>query len=179
MGVARAPNTDAARRRGSTATASKPGCGTVLTISGRRAPLAFDEPGLPPCAGAYTTSISFGPVIVFSLSNSSAANATQNAISPAVDIALAGIALAAAFVLSTGRHEDWMMTLAGQTQLATKPDARGVRASPDHRITWVIAGSRPSQRDCRLPSWRRECYGTQPLNPSLTSSPTTSPRGQL
>jgi Sap, sulfolipid-1-addressing protein len=58
-------------------------------------------------AGAYMTSITLGLVIVFSLSNSSAANTTQNTISPAIDIALGGIALAGAFVLSTGRHEDW------------------------------------------------------------------------
>jgi Sap, sulfolipid-1-addressing protein len=55
--------------------------------------------------GAYMTSITLGLVIVFSLSNSSASNTTQNTISPAVDIALGGIALAAAFVLHTGRHE--------------------------------------------------------------------------
>jgi hypothetical protein len=55
--------------------------------------------------GAYVTSITLGLVIVFSLSNSSATNTTQNTLSPAVDIALGSIALAAAFVLSTGRHE--------------------------------------------------------------------------
>jgi anti-sigma factor RsiW len=44
-------------------------------------------------------------VIVFSLSNSSARNTTENTISPAVDIALGGLALAAAWVLWSGRHE--------------------------------------------------------------------------
>jgi hypothetical protein len=57
--------------------------------------------------GAYMTSITLGLVIVFSLSNSSASNTTENTISPAIDIALGGIALAAAFVLYTGRHEAW------------------------------------------------------------------------
>jgi hypothetical protein len=55
--------------------------------------------------GAYMTSITLGLVIVFSLSNSSASNTTENTISPAVDIALGGIALAAAFVVYTGRYE--------------------------------------------------------------------------
>jgi hypothetical protein len=55
--------------------------------------------------GAYMTSITLGLVIVFSLSNSSATNTTQNSLSPAVDIALGAIALAVSFVLYTGRHE--------------------------------------------------------------------------
>ena len=55
--------------------------------------------------GAYVTSITIGLVIVFTLSNSSTTNTTQNTISPAVDIALGAIALAGAFVLYTGRHE--------------------------------------------------------------------------
>ena len=55
--------------------------------------------------GAYMTSITLGLVIVFSLSNSSATNTTENTISPAVDIGLGAIALAVAFVLYTGRHE--------------------------------------------------------------------------
>jgi hypothetical protein len=53
--------------------------------------------------GACMTSITLGLVIVFSLSNSSATNTTQNTLSPAVDIALGGIALAIAFVVHTGR----------------------------------------------------------------------------
>ena len=53
--------------------------------------------------GAYLTSITLGLIIVFSLSNSGATNTTENTISPAVDIALGGIALAIAFVLATGR----------------------------------------------------------------------------
>jgi hypothetical protein len=40
--------------------------------------------------GAYVTSITLGLVIVFSLSNSSTTNTTQNTLSPAVDIALGG-----------------------------------------------------------------------------------------
>src|SRR5512142_1930009 len=52
--------------------------------------------------GAYMTSITLGLVIVFSLSNSSTANTTENTLSPAVDIALGGLAVTAAFVLTPG-----------------------------------------------------------------------------
>ena len=55
--------------------------------------------------GALMTSITLGLVIVFSLSNSSASNTTENAISPAVDVGLGAIALAVAFVFYTGRAE--------------------------------------------------------------------------
>jgi hypothetical protein len=55
--------------------------------------------------GAYMTSITLGLVIVFSLSDSSTTNTTQNTLSPAVDIGLGAIALAVSFVLYTGRHE--------------------------------------------------------------------------
>jgi hypothetical protein len=55
--------------------------------------------------GAYMTSITLGLVIVFSLSNSSTTNTTQNTISPAVDIALGLLLLALAWVLWSGRGE--------------------------------------------------------------------------
>lgn len=55
--------------------------------------------------GAYMTSIALGLVIVFSLSNSSTSNTTENTISPAVDIGLGAIALTIAFVLATKRDE--------------------------------------------------------------------------
>jgi Sap, sulfolipid-1-addressing protein len=55
--------------------------------------------------GAYVTSITLGLVIVFTLTGTSASNTTENTISPAVDIALGAIALAASFVLYTGRHD--------------------------------------------------------------------------
>jgi hypothetical protein len=56
-------------------------------------------------AGAYLTSITLGLIIVFSLSDSAAANTTENTVSPAVDIGLGAICLAIAFVLHTGRIE--------------------------------------------------------------------------
>ncbi len=55
--------------------------------------------------GAYTTSISLGLVIVFSLSGSSAVNTARNALSPGEDIVLGLLALLVAFVLGTGRDE--------------------------------------------------------------------------
>ena len=70
--------------------------------------------------GAYMTSITLGLVIVFSLTNSSTTNTTQNTLSPAVDIGLGAIALAVAFVLHTGRHE--RLKERRQARKATKPD---------------------------------------------------------
>ena len=54
--------------------------------------------------GALMTSITLGLVIVFSLEGSDAVSATENTLSPAATMTLGGIALAAAFVLRTGRH---------------------------------------------------------------------------
>ncbi len=70
--------------------------------------------------GAYLTSITLGLVIVFSLSNSSASNTTENTLSPAVDIGLGAIALAIAFVLYTGRQE--RLTERRRARKAAKPD---------------------------------------------------------
>jgi hypothetical protein len=53
--------------------------------------------------GALLTSITLGIIIVFSFSTSSTANTTQHKVSPAVDIALGGIALLLAYVIHTGR----------------------------------------------------------------------------
>ncbi len=70
--------------------------------------------------GAYLASITLGLVIVFSLSNSSATNTTENTISPAVDIGLGAIALAIAFVLYTGRAE--RLRRRRRERKADKPD---------------------------------------------------------
>jgi hypothetical protein len=70
--------------------------------------------------GAYLTSITLGLVIVFSLSNSSTTNTTQNTISPSVDIALGGILLVISFILYTGRHE--RLRERRQERKAAKPD---------------------------------------------------------
>jgi Sap, sulfolipid-1-addressing protein len=70
--------------------------------------------------GAYFTSITLGLVIVFSASNSSTTNTTENTLSPAVDIALGAIALVAAWVVWSGRHERYRERR--QARKATKPD---------------------------------------------------------
>lgn len=70
--------------------------------------------------GAYLTSITLGLIIVFSLSNSSAANTTQNTLSPAVDIGLGSLFLAIAFVFHTGRQE--RIAARRRARKAAKPD---------------------------------------------------------
>ena len=55
--------------------------------------------------GAYVTNITLRLVIVFSLSNSSTTNTTENTLSPAVDIAFGAIALVAGWVVWNGHHE--------------------------------------------------------------------------
>jgi len=53
--------------------------------------------------GAYVTSISVGLVIVFALSDSSAASAGKNSLSPSADIVVGLLLLLVAFVLATDR----------------------------------------------------------------------------
>jgi hypothetical protein len=75
--------------------------------------------------GALMTSITLGLVIVFSLSNSGAVDATQNTLSPAADIALGAIALIAAWILASGRHE--RRAERRRAQKEAKPDKRPPR----------------------------------------------------
>ena len=70
--------------------------------------------------GAYLTSITLGLVIVFSASNSSTTNTAENTLSPAVDIALGVIALVAAWVVWSGRHERFRERR--RERKAAKPD---------------------------------------------------------
>ena len=70
--------------------------------------------------GAYVTSITLGLVIVFSASNSSTTSTTENTLSPAVDIALGGLALVGAWVVWSGRHE--RLRERRRTRKAAKPD---------------------------------------------------------
>lgn len=91
--------------------------------------------------GAYMTSITLGLVIVFSLSSSSATKTTQNTLSPAVDIGLGSIALAAAFVLYTGRHEH--LRERRRARKAAKPDKGPPRwqremSKGSPRVTFVV-----------------------------------------
>ena len=70
--------------------------------------------------GAYVTSITLGLVIVFSLSNSSTTNTTENTLSPTVDIVLGGLALLGAWVVWSGRHERFRERR--RARKAAKPD---------------------------------------------------------
>ena len=70
--------------------------------------------------GAYVTNITLRLVIVFSLSNSSTTNTTENTLSPAVDIAFGPIALVAAWVVWNGRHE--RLRDRRRARKAAKPD---------------------------------------------------------
>jgi hypothetical protein len=74
--------------------------------------------------GAYVTSITLGLVIVFSLSNSSTANTTQNTVSPAVDIGLGAVFLAISFVFWTGRAERL------KERRAARKEAKGPKEPP-------------------------------------------------
>ncbi len=55
--------------------------------------------------GAYTTSITLGLVVVFSLNGSSAASTSKHTISPLEDIVVGLLAVVIAFVLATGRDQ--------------------------------------------------------------------------
>jgi Sap, sulfolipid-1-addressing protein len=55
--------------------------------------------------GALITSMTLGLVIVFSLTDSGAANTAEDTLSPAADIVLGTLALIGAWTLWSGRHE--------------------------------------------------------------------------
>ncbi len=70
--------------------------------------------------GALLTSITLGLVIVFSLSDSSAATTTQNTLNPAIDIAIGAIALVIAYVVWRGHVA--RMRERRKARRAAKPD---------------------------------------------------------
>ena len=91
--------------------------------------------------GAYVTSITLGLVIVFSLSNSSTTNTTENTLSPAVDIALGLLALVGAWVVRSGRHDRYRERR--RARKAAKPDKGPPRwqqelSKGSPRLTFVI-----------------------------------------
>jgi hypothetical protein len=87
--------------------------------------------------GALMTSITLGLVIVFALKGSSTVSTTQNTISPAVDLALGAIMLAAAFVLGTGRNQ----------RIAERRQARKRPKEDKGPPRWQRALSKGSARD--------------------------------
>ena len=68
--------------------------------------------------GAYTTSITLGLVIVFSLHNSSTESTSKHTVSPLEDIVVGVLALAIAWVLRTGRDQPF------QERRRVKKDAK-------------------------------------------------------
>ena len=91
--------------------------------------------------GAYMTSITVGLVIVFSLSNSSTTNTTENVLSPAVDIALGLLLLVLAWVLWSGRGERFSERR--RERKAEKPDKEPPRwqrelSKGSARTTFVV-----------------------------------------
>jgi len=128
--------------------------------------------------GAYLTSITLGLVIVFSLSNSSASNTTENTISPAVDIAPGGIALAAAFVVYTGRYERRRETK--RERKAAEPDKGPLRwqreLSKGSARTTFISGAL-----LRLPgaSYLAGLHDIHDLEYSTRSAPYSSSKASL
>ena len=91
--------------------------------------------------GAYMTSITLGLVIVFSASNSSTTNTTQNTISPSVDIALGVIALIGAWAVWSGRQQ--RLSERRRARKAAKPDQEPPRwqrelSKGSPRTTFVV-----------------------------------------
>ena len=85
--------------------------------------LLLDEPAklmLGYLLGAYMTSITLGLVIVFSLSNSSTSNTTENTISPAVGHRVGGDRPGGRVRPYTGRHE--RLSERRRARKAAKPD---------------------------------------------------------
>ena len=102
--------------------------------------------------GAYVTSITLGLVIVFSASNSSTTNTTENTLSPTVDIALGAIALVGAWVVWSGRH---------QRYAATRPHRSGAQrhfTSPAYGSLRKNAGEPQPTRGLGL-NWRDTSSG--------------------
>ena len=100
--------------------------------------------------GAYVTSITLGLVIVFSASNSSTTNTTENTLSPAVDIALGAIALVGAWVVWSGRHERYHRAPAGAQSRKARQGPPEVAAGAEQGIT----ADHVPRWDAAHPPWR-------------------------
>jgi hypothetical protein len=88
--------------------------------------------------GALTTSITLGLVIVFSLESSDAIGTTKDTLSPAATMALGGIALAAAFVLGTGRHRSVVERRRARKQDKGPPRWQRALGRGSARTTFVV-----------------------------------------
>jgi hypothetical protein len=88
--------------------------------------------------GAYTTSITLGLVIVFSLQGSSAVSTTRSTISPAEDIAVGLILVLIAFVLGSGRAEP--LRERRQRRKEEKDDAKRQAGKPTESLPERMLG---------------------------------------
>jgi hypothetical protein len=98
--------------------------------------------------GAYTTSITLGLVIVFSLNSSSAASTSKHTISPVEDIVVGLLLVTIAFVLATRRDEGFQKRRRDKKDAKLK--ARAAAGKPteslplrllgkgDPRVTFVV-----------------------------------------
>jgi Sap, sulfolipid-1-addressing protein len=121
--IARIPPTSAGPAMGQVILLSLTASFNPTLVAATTVMLLLDNPGklmLGYLLGAYVTSITLGLVIVFSASNSSTTNTTENTLSPTVDIALGGLALVGAWVVWSGRQERFRERR--QARKAAKPD---------------------------------------------------------
>jgi hypothetical protein len=98
--------------------------------------------------GAYTTSITLGLLIVFTLNGSSTESTSKHTISPVEDIVVGLLALMVAFVLGTGRDAGFQERRAGkkEAKLKAKQDAgKPTESLPlrllgkgDPKVTFVV-----------------------------------------
>ena len=90
--------------------------------------------------GALLTSITLGLVIVFSFEGSDAVITIENTVSPAATMTLGGIALVAAFVLGTGRHQAVAERMRARKQAKAKGPPRWQQAlgRGSARSTFVV-----------------------------------------
>jgi hypothetical protein len=72
--------------------------------------------------GAYTTSITLGMLIVFSIGDSAAVSTTKSTISPAQNLVLGALLLIVAAALGTGRDEGVKKRRAERKEAKTDPD---------------------------------------------------------
>ena len=88
--------------------------------------------------GALLTSITLGLVIVFSVEGSDAVITIENTVSPAATMTLGGIALVAAFVLGTGRHQAVAERMRARKQAKGPPRWQQALGRGSARSTFVV-----------------------------------------
>ena len=109
--------------------------------------------------GAYTTSITFGLVIVFTLHSSSTESTSKHTISPLEDIVVGLLAVAIAFVLATGRDQPFQERRRAKKKASLKAKQEAGKPTEslplrllgkgDPKVTFVVGAilSFPQRRD--------------------------------